>query len=114
VSKKMRSVLWELCPEIVATAEGFASEVLYVPVSATGRGPEIDPETGIEGMRPRDMSPIWVEVPLLYALCKWMRGIVPYAIQRSTPDTAPVFEINGQQAPLHPIASAPAAKEKSA
>jgi hypothetical protein len=95
-SASVRKLLWEYCPEIVATAEGFASEVLYVPVSATGCGPEIDAATGAEGMRPRNMNPIWVEVPLLYTLCKWMPGIVPYVIHRAAKSSAgPSFKVNG-------------------
>ena len=68
VSRLVRNVLWKVSPEIVSAAESFASQVLYVPVSATGRGPEIDPNTGALGFRPKDMKPIWAEVPMLYAL----------------------------------------------
>jgi len=51
---------------------------LYVPVSATGCAPEVDPHTGAQGFRPRNLNPIWVEVPLLYAMSRWMRGLVCY------------------------------------
>ncbi len=77
VSRLVRTLLWKISPEIVAAAESFASQVLYVPVSATGRGPEIDPETGAFGFRPKDMNPIWAEVPMLYALGRWTEGLVP-------------------------------------
>ena len=46
VSRLVRTLLWKISPEIVSAAESFASQVLYVPVSATGRGPETDPNTG--------------------------------------------------------------------
>jgi hypothetical protein len=78
VSKLVRTLLWNISPEIVSAAESFASQVLYVPVSATGRGPETDPKTGALGFRPKDMKPIWAEVPMLYALSRWARGLVPY------------------------------------
>lgn len=78
VSMLLRRLLWKVSPEIVAAAESFASQVLYVPVSATGRGPEIDPHTGALGFRPKDMKPIWAEVPMLYALARWTQGLVPY------------------------------------
>jgi hypothetical protein len=78
VSKLARTLLWKISPEIVSAAESFASQVLYVPVSATGRGPETDPETGALGFRPKDMKPIWAEVPMLYALGRWTQGLVPY------------------------------------
>jgi hypothetical protein len=77
VSKQVRDLLWNLTPELVSAAEGFAREVVYIPISAIGRGPEIDPQTGMLGVRPRDIAPIWVEVPLRYSLCRWMRGIIP-------------------------------------
>ena len=77
VSKLVRSLLWKNSPEIVSAAESFASQVLYVPVSATGRGPETDPNTGALGFRPKDMKPIWVEVPMLYALARGTQGLVP-------------------------------------
>jgi hypothetical protein len=77
-SRQVRELLWEHCPEIVSAAEGFATEVLYIPVSATGRGPEVDPQSGAEGIRPKDIKPMWAEVPFLYMLCKWMDGIIPY------------------------------------
>jgi hypothetical protein len=78
VSKKLRAVLWKLCPEIVSAAEGFAEQVIYMPVSATGRSPEIDPATGAFGIRPRDMNPMWAETPLLYALSRWTEGLISY------------------------------------
>ncbi len=78
VSKLVRTLLWKISPEIVSAAESFASQVLYVPVSATGRGPETDPKTGAFGFRPKDMKPIWAEVPMLYTLSRWTQGLVPY------------------------------------
>ena len=78
VSRLVRALLWKISPEIVSAAESFASQVLYVPVSATGRGPETDPPTGALGFRPKDMKPIWAEVPMLYTLSRWTQGLVPF------------------------------------
>jgi hypothetical protein len=78
ISQLLRTLLWKVSPEIVSAAESFSSQVLYVPVSATGRSPETNPETGAFGFRPRDMKPVWAEVPILYALSRWMPGLVPY------------------------------------
>ncbi len=78
VSARLRAVLWQLCPEIVSAAEGFAEQVVYVPVSATGCGPQRDPATGALGVRPRDIKPQWVEVPLLVALARWGGGMIAY------------------------------------
>lgn len=75
-SKQVESLLEKLCPEIVATAIGFAEEVFFIPISATGRGPEVDPETGALGIRPRDIKPWWVEIPLLLGFHRSTRGLV--------------------------------------
>ncbi len=84
VSQTLRSLLWEVSPEIVATAESFASQVIYIPVSATGRSPERNPQTGEMGFRPRDVKPVWAEVPVLYSMSRWMRGLVPYIAKPET------------------------------
>jgi hypothetical protein len=76
VSDAVGNLLQQFCPEIVAAAQGFARELTFVPVSATGRGPEVDPATGSLGIRPRNIEPYWVEVPLLFALSQWARGLV--------------------------------------
>lgn len=76
VSSVLEGLLRKYCPEIVAAAEGFAREIVFVPVSATGVSPEVDGATGGLGVRPRDMAPYWVEVPMLYALARWSRGLI--------------------------------------
>jgi len=78
-SRLLRTLLWHVSPEVVSAAESFASQVLYVPVSATGCGPQADTATGAFGFRPRDINPIWAEVPVLFAMSRWMQGLVPYA-----------------------------------
>jgi hypothetical protein len=75
-SQLVGDLLRELTPEIVAAAEGFARELTFIPVSAIGRGPEIDPKTGSLGVRPKDVKPYWVEVPVLHALNRWTRGLI--------------------------------------
>jgi len=74
-------------PEIVAAAEGFAADLTFIPVSATGRAPEVDEKTGILGIRPRDMAPYWVEVPLLHAISRWCPGLI--GSHASQPQPAP-------------------------
>lgn len=87
-SKQVRQLLWRYSPEIVAAAESFAENVLYVPVSATGRGPERDAATGTWGIRPRDINPMWTEVPLLVTLAKWGGGMIAYTNHPPTSDAA--------------------------
>ena len=86
VSRRVRELLWRLSPEVVSGAESFAKEVVYIPVSALGNGPEPDQETGMLGVRPKNIRPVWIEVPLLYGICRWVPGIIPYwAEGRSSP-----------------------------
>lgn len=101
VSKLVRALLWKVSPEIVSAAESFAANVIYIPVSATGRGPEIDPQTGALGFRAKDMRPIWVEVPMLYSLARWTQGLVPYIKPSawSQGDKAPMAEPPGLRVP---------------
>lgn len=77
VSAALRKLLSKYCPELVNHAESFASDVAFIPVSATGCSPSLNKETSEYGFRARDIKPVWVEVPMLYALAKKTRGIIP-------------------------------------
>ncbi|MBU6173180.1 MAG: hypothetical protein KGQ60_05215, partial [Planctomycetes bacterium] len=76
VSDKVGGLLRELTPEIVAAAEGFTKHLSFIPVSATGIAPELDSSSGTFGMRPRDLNPYWVEVPILHSLSQWGAGLI--------------------------------------
>lgn len=77
ISDQVRGVLNEYVPEIVGAAEAFSENVIYVPVSALGHPPE---EAGDAlGIRPADIDPIWIELPLLYALHRVIPGLIPSA-----------------------------------
>ncbi len=89
LSQTLRSLLWKVSPEIVSAAESFAKEVIYIPVSATGHHPESDPKTGALGIRPKDIRPIWAEVPLLYTMARWMHGLVPHTKPSGWSKTVP-------------------------
>lgn len=85
-----RSLLVHFCPEMVAAAEGFAREVVYVPVSAIGWNSVIDEASGLPAIQPAKTKPHWVSVPLIYALSRWSRGIVPgIAAARSGRESTP-------------------------
>jgi hypothetical protein len=75
-SNRVRDLLRRLTPEILAAAEGFSKDLYFIPVSATGAAPERDPSTGALGLRPRDISPFWVEVPMLLALSNFEAGLI--------------------------------------
>ena len=89
VSRALRTMLARRAPEFVAAAEGFANEVVYIPVSATGCSPTIDEETKRRGFRPKDLNPIWIGVPLLYALARFTKGLVP--IRDAEPEVGEKF-----------------------
>lgn len=75
ISAKIRKLLLKFSPEVVNRAESFAKRVLFVPVSALGTSPELDSQGGL-GIRPNNIQPMWVEVPLLYALTVCKRGSI--------------------------------------
>ena len=76
VSRRVRRLLNELCPEVIAAAEGFCESVTYVPVSAAGTPPVRDEATGMLGFRPADVRPRWVTIPVLYGLALQTRGLI--------------------------------------
>jgi hypothetical protein len=79
VSHKLRAMLLNETPELVAAAEDFCQCVLYIPVSALGRSPEeADLPQGGKGLfiRPKNISPRWAAVPVLYMFAKWTTGLI--------------------------------------
>jgi hypothetical protein len=72
---------------VVAAAEDFCQNILYIPSSALGRGPEVQQETGMLGIRPRDIHPKWAAVPILYMFAKWGGGVIPAAKAPAGPGT---------------------------
>ncbi len=63
-----RELLAQLTPEFVSAVENFASNVVYIPVSATGVAPTVDTVAKKTGFRVEDMKPVWATAPMLYAL----------------------------------------------
>jgi hypothetical protein len=82
VSMRLRELLWKFSPELVSAAEAFAQEVRYVPVSALGTSPELDARTGQLAIRPRNIQPAWVEVPMLWTLSQHCTGLIPFTTGR--------------------------------
>lgn len=83
ISGQVRSVLKKYAPELVAAAEGFATQVTYIPASALGRSPEVNEETGFLGIRPRDIKPMWAEIPMIHAINCVAEGLVGTAKRAS-------------------------------
>ena len=76
-SAKVREQLLKISPEIIAAAESFCKEVIYIPTSAVGSHVVVDPETGLDRIRPAETAPQWVTVPMFYALARTTKGLVP-------------------------------------
>jgi hypothetical protein len=86
-SERIRRLLLELVPPIVANAEIISSDVQYFPASSFGCSPEIvcdadgNPkfESGrpVLGPDPSKISPILVDVPLLWLLSHVAPDVVP-------------------------------------
>lgn len=85
-SAHLRSLFLRVCPEVVHTAEEFAQQVVYVPVSALGRSP-IRLLDGRVALRPQEIRPDWVTVPLLHGLSlrfpRLLRTSQPQPLHRS-------------------------------
>jgi len=77
ISDKLRRLLLKLSPQIVAISEDLSDEVYFLPVSAYGHCAQIDEETGMLGICPDDIKPMWTDTPLLFAMAKWRKGIIP-------------------------------------
>jgi hypothetical protein len=82
VSQRLRQLILELAPEVVAATERFSRHVYFVPSSATGCSPRLvgrDENTGRPTYKFRvgDLAPQWVEVPLLWMLSRHVPGLVP-------------------------------------
>ena len=81
-SQTLRTLLLDLIPNLVSTAEGAVEKVAYIPVSATGGPPEPgNPnEKGVYllGYRPINVKPIWAEVPFLHAQYLAGKSTVPF------------------------------------
>lgn len=81
-SQLARDLLLQITPEIVTAAEGFAREVIYIPVSAVGWNVELDARTGLPAIRPVDAQPYWVTTPFLYGLARSAKGLIPTVTKR--------------------------------
>jgi len=70
VSKQCEQFLDTHCPEFTGAARSFCADVVYLPVSATGCSPElVESEEGrFYGVRPSNIQPQWVTVPLVYSI----------------------------------------------
>jgi hypothetical protein len=79
-STAIRGMLREFCPEIVNAAEQFAGNVRYFGVSSLGTTPvKTEDNSGLWAVRPKDLKPLNVSVPILFGMNLRMPGIIPVA-----------------------------------
>lgn len=81
-SKVIERFLKQHTPEIVTAAHSISEEVFFIPVSALGTSPEVkdtNQSTGKDGLfvRSGNIQPKWAELPLLYALHRTSKHLVP-------------------------------------
>ena len=90
VSDHVEQLLKKLAPEIVSTCKAFCKDITYIPVSPIGNSPERNMRCGANflGVRPRNISPIWAEVPLLYAMARSGCRLIPMAESSSKKGSA--------------------------
>ena len=69
-SFQARALLQKYCPDFIQVVEGFCSDVYYLPTSSTGNHAEFDAESGTIGIRPKDVKPLYSEIPLMVLLAQ--------------------------------------------
>jgi hypothetical protein len=80
-SNRLREILLKYCPETVAAVQAFAKDITYIAVSSLGSQVESDLISGLPGVRPRNIQPYWVTVPLLYAISRVLPALVPRLVR---------------------------------
>lgn len=99
-SQEIRSLLLQTTPEVIAAAEGFARQVIYVPVSALGVAPQPEPRSKKMAVRPKSIRPLWATVPFVYGLAQGIPGLFLRA-QRTTLNPSPPPQRGPGTAGLH-------------
>ncbi len=78
-SNLLNRLLQKVCPELVSVADGFSASVSYVAASVVGHRTIRPGEAAGGAVRPADLRPAGVLVPLLLGLAKTCRGLIPVA-----------------------------------
>ena len=87
VSDATRKIINKYSPELVSNAESFSTNCFFIPVSATGVSPEFDSDNNPIGIRPKDMNPMWCDVPLLTVLAEQTPKLVPHVKRHASSAT---------------------------
>jgi len=77
ISRIVEDLLLDVAPAIVNEAQSFCEEVVFIPVTATGRSPLVKgmDDSGRPDLlfQPGTLTPRWCELPVLYALLRAAR-----------------------------------------
>jgi hypothetical protein len=83
-SDVVRRLMNEICPQVVGEAEAMSANVKYFPVSSFGCSPEVIDYAQVDGRKiamigpdPAKISPILVEIPVLWILSQIEPQLVP-------------------------------------
>ena len=79
-SARVRALLLDLSPEIVANSEAISSDVMFFAASPLGSSPVIFKDAKGEqhiGPDPARLAPRWVEIPTLWVLSRIAPALVP-------------------------------------
>lgn len=85
-----RAILLKYVPEFVVAVDNFATNPVYVPVSATGVAPTPS------GFLAEDMKPTWADAPLLYAI----QRLEPKLVRIGSPAAATARELLDEVEPI--------------
>lgn len=64
MSNKIEEFMIEIVPEVIETVHAIANDVWFMPVSSLGHNPKK------EGVRPKEIKPIFVELPFVFMLAE--------------------------------------------
>ncbi len=100
-SEAVKNLFLQYAPQLVATAEQFSKNVLYVPVTSTGTPPIDCREDCATGPAPKpggppkfcfrskDIQPSWASVPLLWMMARHISGLVPFEVTKKPSNKTP-------------------------
>jgi len=74
-SKRLRELLWEICPALVAIVERLPGWVTYFPISNFGKPPTKDSDGCLQ--LPVPLEPFLVDVPMLWLIHQFAPELVP-------------------------------------
>lgn len=79
-SKRIRALLLDMDPSLVAVADSVSEHVVFFPVSSFGHTPvpiASGPHAGKYAPDPALLSPRFVEIPFLWGLSRFAPGLIP-------------------------------------